>query len=125
MQITGTEGWKCGIGPVSSTISYIIAFPSDITEIDKCCIEHDTLVDGLHLPRKEADQIFCECLATKDSWYIKHVVKPLFCTSVVLYTKWFDNDKGTKPVNQQIIQPDNDKPQERVEPSLLRNLERL
>ncbi|KAL6722589.1 hypothetical protein Aduo_017700 [Ancylostoma duodenale] len=68
VQSLTAQAWKCGIGPVSSTISYIIALPSDVMGIDRCCIEHDALVDGLHLERKEADRIFCECLASKDSW---------------------------------------------------------
>ncbi|KAK5969906.1 hypothetical protein GCK32_019564 [Trichostrongylus colubriformis] len=84
-----TSAWQCGIGPISSAISYAIAFPSDSVEVDKCCSEHDTLIDNLHMSREEADRLFCQCLATKDRWYIRNVVKPLFCTTVTLYTKWF------------------------------------
>ncbi|KHJ77010.1 hypothetical protein OESDEN_23370 [Oesophagostomum dentatum] len=121
MQVTRIEAWKCGIGPVSGAISYIIALPSDVLGVDKCCIEHDALVDGFHLNREDADQIFCQCLASSDSWYVRNVVKPLFCTSVVLYTKWFDHGKAIRAVNRTMEH----RPQELVEPASLQNFERL
>ncbi|KAK6032241.1 hypothetical protein OSTOST_01580 [Ostertagia ostertagi] len=70
LHIAGTKAWKCGIGPISGAVSYIIAFPSDSVEVDKCCAEHDTLIDGLHIPREEADRIFCDCLSSKDRWLV-------------------------------------------------------
>ncbi|VDM77039.1 unnamed protein product [Strongylus vulgaris] len=70
MQMIGAEAWKCGIGPVSSALSYIIALPSDVMGVDRCCIEHDALIDGLHLDRQEADRIFCQCLSSSNSWWV-------------------------------------------------------
>ncbi|VDO40987.1 hypothetical protein V3C99_006922 [Haemonchus contortus] len=89
LYLSGANAWKCGIGPVSGAVSYIIAFPSDSAGVDKCCVDHDTLIDSLHVPRDEADRIFCQCLSDHSRWYVRNIVKPLFCTSVTLYTKWF------------------------------------
>ncbi|CAJ0609234.1 unnamed protein product [Cylicocyclus nassatus] len=121
-QIFETEAWKCGIGPVSSAISYMIAFPSDVVGVDRCCIEHDALVDGLHLDREEADRIFCQCLESSDSWYVRNIVKPLFCTSVRLYTKWIDR---TTREESTVTIPPADQPQQQVEASHIENLRRM
>lgn len=98
VHLTRIAAWKCGIGPISGTISYVIALPSDTTGVDNCCIEHDTLIDDYHVAREEADRIFCQCLSDKSGWYARNVVKPLFCTAVMLYTKLFERE-AVKAVN--------------------------
>ncbi|VDM58669.1 unnamed protein product [Angiostrongylus costaricensis] len=69
VQMKKTDAWNCGIGPVSGAISYLIAFPGDSVGVDRCCTEHDALIDDLHVAREEADRVFCQCLASRESWW--------------------------------------------------------
>ncbi|KAJ1370718.1 hypothetical protein KIN20_032508 [Parelaphostrongylus tenuis] len=62
------DAWNCGIGPVSGAISYLIAVPGDPVGVDRCCVEHDTLIDDPQIAREEADRLFCQCLESKESW---------------------------------------------------------
>ncbi|VDP09680.1 unnamed protein product [Heligmosomoides polygyrus] len=86
-------GLKKAFDPVETT-----AIMKDHTGVDNCCIEHDTLIDDYHVAREEADRIFCQCLSDKSGWYARNVVKPLFCTAVMLYTKLFERE-AVKAVN--------------------------
>ncbi|EYC03545.1 hypothetical protein Y032_0093g2652 [Ancylostoma ceylanicum] len=61
-------------------------------------------------------------LNSTEKRYVRNVVKPLFCTSVVLYTKWFDHGRAMENAHH----PAENKTQEQqqVEPSSVRDLER-
>ncbi|CAD6193077.1 unnamed protein product [Caenorhabditis auriculariae] len=86
---SSTLAWNCGIGKVSNLLSFAIAFPSqDLTAVNRCCQEHDDLIESCS--RDEADHSFCKCLGNSEHWYVRTVVKPLFCISVNLYTKFND-----------------------------------
>ncbi|CAI4225096.1 unnamed protein product [Auanema sp. JU1783] len=92
--------WNCGIGPLSGALSYTLAFPVDLPGINRCCVEHDTLIDALHVARHEADRLFCQCLSNYDSWYMRTIIKPIFCTAVELYTEWFSAQKSRENILQ-------------------------
>ncbi|PAV73865.1 hypothetical protein WR25_16054 [Diploscapter pachys] len=77
--------WSCGIGVVTKKVSYAMVFMSDFKGVNQCCVEHDQLID-MSVHRQEADRIFCQCLANSGSWYVRNVVKHLYCASVSFYT---------------------------------------
>ncbi|PAV77233.1 hypothetical protein WR25_17896 [Diploscapter pachys] len=77
--------WSCGIGVVTKKVSYAMVFMSDSKGVNQCCIEHDQLID-MSVHRQEADRVFCQCLANSGSWYVRNVVKHLYCASVSFYT---------------------------------------
>ncbi|KJH43700.1 hypothetical protein DICVIV_10279 [Dictyocaulus viviparus] len=68
IHITNINAWKCGIGPISGAISYVVAIPGNLVGVNRCCVEHDDLIDKMHIDRKEADRVFCQCLSDNGSW---------------------------------------------------------
>ncbi|VDL63714.1 unnamed protein product [Nippostrongylus brasiliensis] len=62
--------WMCGIGPFSGAVAYLIALPTDTAGVNRCCIEHDTLIENFQIAREEADRVFCQCLSKTNNWWV-------------------------------------------------------
>ncbi|EFO89842.1 hypothetical protein CRE_07459 [Caenorhabditis remanei] len=93
--VVTSYSWECGIGAISSKISWLIAAPFDKRYVNSCCKQHDRHYEQYQCGRgyytkEEADDIFCNCLNNSNSWWTRWITKPIFCAAVRMH-RWFQS----------------------------------